>query len=82
MSYFVFKGTNVLDVYVAPCLGLLPGAMGVVLALVAHLVTWRLRRQACENMGLGFREVQDTTINVCQGQAHSVLQDFSAVASS
>lgn len=77
----MFKGTDVLDVYLELCLGLMAGVMDVVLALVAHLVTWRLRRQACENIR-GYREVQDTTINVCQGQAHSVLQAFSAVASS
>lgn len=50
LSYFVFKGTNVLDVYLELCLGLMAGVMDVVLALVAHLVTWRLRRQACENI--------------------------------
>lgn len=37
MSYFVFKGTNVLDVYIALCLGLMAGAMGVVLALSSTL---------------------------------------------
>lgn len=46
----MFKGTNALDVYLELCLGLMAGVMDVVLALVAHLVTWRLRRQACENI--------------------------------